>query len=207
MPNSTKRTKKRDPIPILGYALLGLIHQKQSSGYDLRKVFAETAMGNYSSSPGAIYPALQRLETDRLAIGEIEESAGMRRRRVYRITKPGSAALKKWLARPVAYDDVKRGADELMLRFAFMEHALGAAACVDFLRDFRAALPPYIAELEAFLNANRKQMPLSAQLALESGLRSYRCTYDWIEFALRAYQGLSAGRSKQTLRSSKGGYV
>ena len=32
------------------------------SGYDLRKVFEETALGNYSSSPGAIYPALSRLE-------------------------------------------------------------------------------------------------------------------------------------------------
>jgi DNA-binding PadR family transcriptional regulator len=52
---------KAQPISILGYALLGLIHQKPSSGYDLRKTFTETAMGSFSNSPGAIYPALARL--------------------------------------------------------------------------------------------------------------------------------------------------
>jgi len=58
-------------VPLLGYALLGLIHQKPSSGYDLRKTFAETAMGNYSDSPGAIYPALERLESQGLVRGVI----------------------------------------------------------------------------------------------------------------------------------------
>jgi len=53
--------KKHPQITVLGYALLGLLQQKAQSGYELRKVFAETAMGNYSSSPGAIYPALERL--------------------------------------------------------------------------------------------------------------------------------------------------
>ena len=37
-------------ISVLGYALLGLIELKPGSGYDLRKIFAETAMGNCSSS-------------------------------------------------------------------------------------------------------------------------------------------------------------
>lgn len=44
---------RRSDISILGYALPGLIHQKPSSGYDLRRTFAETAMGNYSSAPAA----------------------------------------------------------------------------------------------------------------------------------------------------------
>ena len=203
---STKDTIKRDALPLLGYALLGLIHQKPSSGYDLRKVFAETAMGNYSSSPGAIYPALQRLEADGLLIGHVEETAGMRRRCVYRISKSGSAALKKWLARPVGLDEVKGGADELMLRFAFMEGVLGASACVDFLRNFGATLSTYIAELETFLEANQKLMPLSARLAFESGLRNYRCTHEWTEYAMRAFQDVEADH-KQHNRSSKGGHV
>ena len=66
---------KRSTTPLLGYALLRLLYQKSRSGYDLRKVFAETAMGNYSSSPGAIYPALQRLEVDQLVLGRVEETA------------------------------------------------------------------------------------------------------------------------------------
>jgi DNA-binding PadR family transcriptional regulator len=49
-------------ISQLGFALLGLIHQQPMSGYDLRKVFTASALGSYSDSPGAIYPALNRLE-------------------------------------------------------------------------------------------------------------------------------------------------
>ena len=59
-------------IPSLGYALLGLL-QKPSSGYDLRKVFSSTSMKTYSDSPGAIYPALRRLEHRGLVRGTIEE--------------------------------------------------------------------------------------------------------------------------------------
>ena len=36
------------------------------SGYDLRKIFTTTAMGSFSDSPGAIYPALARLEANGL---------------------------------------------------------------------------------------------------------------------------------------------
>ena len=59
-------------IPSLGYALLGLIEQKPASGYDLRKIFSSTSMKYYSDSPGAIYPALGRLEQQGLLRGTID---------------------------------------------------------------------------------------------------------------------------------------
>src|SRR3974377_2146876 len=119
---------KTTALPLLGYALLGLLHQKERPGYDLRKVFAETAMGNYSSSPGAIYPALERLEAGGLIRGKVEEAGRLRRRCVYRLSPKGLAELKKWLARPIERTDVLRGVPELMLRFAFLHPALGAGA-------------------------------------------------------------------------------
>ena len=179
---------KAADISILGYALLGLIGLKPSSGYDLRKMFAETALGNYSSSPGAIYPALEKLESQKLIRGVVEESAGLRRRRVYRNTAAGAAALKKWLSRPVQQEDAMRGAQELMLRFSFMDHVLGADAAVNFLQEFRAALKHYLSGLESYARANMEQMPLSGRLALESGIRGYRATYEWTAYAIRAYR-------------------
>ena len=47
---------------LLGYALLGLIYQQPLSGYDVKKIFASTPMAGFSDSPGAIYPALRKLE-------------------------------------------------------------------------------------------------------------------------------------------------
>jgi DNA-binding PadR family transcriptional regulator len=196
---------KRPPTPLLGYALLGLLHQKPQSGYDLRKIFAETAMGNYSSSPGAIYPALQRLARHKLIAGRVEASGGMRRRRLYRLTDRGVAELKLWLARPIEPADVKRGAAELMLRFSFTEKALGVDACIAFLRNFSAALTPYIAELEEFLRARYGQMPLSGRLALENGIRGYRGMHEWSEYALQSFLDLKAATPKRKPSTSKGG--
>jgi DNA-binding PadR family transcriptional regulator len=174
--------------PLLGYALMGLIHHKPSSGYDLRKVFAETAMGNYSSSPGAIYPALERLERGGLIRGTVEETGGMRRRRLYRLSPRGLTELKKWLLRPIAPGDVLRGSGELMLRFSFMDRVLGAGACITFLESFQDALAKYLPELEAFLAGHAKGMTLSSRLALESGIRGYRSLHDWTAYALREYR-------------------
>lgn len=196
---------KRSTTSLLGHALLGLLQQKSRSGYDLRKIFAETAMGNYSSSPGAIYPALQRLEFDQLIRGKVEETRGMRRRRLYGITDTGVAELKMWLAKPIQPTDVQRGAGELMLRFSFMEDALGVSACIYFLSNFGAALEPYVAELEAYLTAQADTMPLSGRLALENGIRGYRSMHDWTKYALGVYRQLQANSKTHTAGTRKGG--
>ena len=131
---STYSTIEAFDISVLGYALLGLIDLKSSSGYDLRKIFAETAMGNYSSSPGAIYPALKRLQSQKLIRGVVEDSAGLRRRRVYHSTPAGTAQLCKWLSKPIAQSDVMRGGPELMLRFSFYGTGAGSRKCRQFSR-------------------------------------------------------------------------
>src|SRR3984885_849225 len=104
-------------IPALGYALLGLL-QKPPSGYDLRKIFSSTSMKTYSDSPGAIYPALRRLEEEGLIRGTVEEGSGMRRRQIFRLTPKGLAELKRWITSPVTVEDLIRGGQEILLRFA-----------------------------------------------------------------------------------------
>ena len=94
--NSTQRTilQRTMSAPTnLGFALLGLVHKEPMSGYDLRKVFAETALGNYSSSPGAIYPALARLEKQGLIIGKEDRSKSLRPKKLYRPSAKGEDAL------------------------------------------------------------------------------------------------------------------
>ena len=161
-------------------------------------------MGNYSSSPGAIYPALERLVVGGLIRGTVEEKSGLRRRCVYRLTGKGLAELKRWLARPIQQSDVMRGAGELMLRFSFMDQVLGPAACIGFLTSFRSALTPYIAELESYLAANISKMPLSGRLALESGILGYRSLRDWTGHAVRAYRKLQRSNSTAKPKPSKG---
>lgn len=179
----------RTEIPLLGYALLGVLNEAPMSGYGIRKIFTDTPMGGFSNSPGAIYPALERLEKAGLIRGRVEDSSGLRRRKIFQLTEPGTKAFKEWLKRTVNQDDVMHRPDELMLRFSFMDNAIGEAATIRFLRSMNAELATFAGSLREFLNSNRTKLPRSGALALESGVRRYEALLAWSEHAIAVYEG------------------
>src|SRR5690606_29151895 len=146
-------TSGRASRTTLEYALIGLIRQFPRSGYELRKVFVETAMAGYSGSPGAIYPALRRLEADGLIEGTERPGGPGRPRREFRLTRAGEEVLQAWLAQPVTRDDVALRLDELMLRFAFLGYADSPGRTLDFLASLEAHLDAFLDELREQLEA------------------------------------------------------
>lgn len=179
------------PITTLGYALLGLLQQRPFSGYDLRKFFATTPMRGFSDSPGAIYPALRRLEEGGFVRSKVER-AGLRQRQMFRPTTAGIAAFRKWQTRTVSQEDVVRRADELMLRFAFMDQTAGRDQARRFLKELASELAAYTSSLRSYLAA-AEPMPTSGRLALESGIQRYEALLRWARGAIAAYQ---KGRKK-----------
>jgi DNA-binding PadR family transcriptional regulator len=173
---------------LLGYALLGLIHQQPQSGYDLRKIFASTAWGTFSDSPGAIYPALRRLEKRELVCGTVVESATLRRRRVFRITPQGLDAFKAWLKMPVTRDDVIRRVPDLMVRFAFMDRTVGEERTAEFLSEYAGEMAGYIPSLQQYLETHASEMPLSSRLALECGIQEYESRLQWARSSITLYE-------------------
>lgn len=173
---------------LLGFALLGLLQQAPMSGYDVRKVFESTAMGSFSDSPGAIYPALRRLEVRGLARSEVPESESLRKRRVFCSTPAGFAALKAWLIRPVTRDDVIRRIGDLMLRFAFMDQTLGEEQTSRFLDEFANQMANYIPALRQHLESHVGEMSLSGRLALEFGIQGYEAQLHWARTARTLYE-------------------
>ncbi|MFZ0732677.1 MAG: helix-turn-helix transcriptional regulator [Candidatus Sulfotelmatobacter sp.] len=189
-----KRTNS-PPVPSLGYALLGLLHGKPASGYDLRKIFASTSMMTYSDSPGAIYPALRRLEKQGLIRGTVEKGSGMRRRQVFGLTAKGLAELKRWISLPIGRDDLSSGLKMVMLRFAFSEKAVGPSASLDILKSVEAALGPHLQDLGEKLEKMRPVAPTSGRLALECGIRSYESLLEWSRYAILIFEKqLQGGR-------------
>jgi DNA-binding PadR family transcriptional regulator len=159
------------------------------SGYDVRKLFETTAMGTFSRSPGAIYPALARLEREGLLEGEVENPDTLRPRKVYSVTDQGRAALRETCLQPVARDDVIWSRDDLMLRFVFMDYVLEREEQVRFLEQWREADEAYTGEIkEQSTLPGLDQAPL-AQFALQHGLRGYRMEADWIEEVLAHLRG------------------
>ena len=180
---------KRQAKPThLGYALLGLVHDKARSGYDLRKVFAETALGNYSSSPGAIYPALARLEKQGLVEGREDHTKRLRPKKLYRPTALGRRVFRAWLKAEISQDDVSRRLDELMLRFAFHATLDDDRATHAFLVALAEKLGAYVAVLETQAQKLQHKASRHARLALEAGIEQYRAAARWAQKALNQFE-------------------
>ncbi|HEY5971900.1 MAG TPA: PadR family transcriptional regulator [Pseudoxanthomonas sp.] len=164
---------------LLGHALLGLLLPGPASGYDLRQIFVRTPMASFSDSPGAIYPALARLEKGGLVTSRVDPSTGLRLRRLYALTEAGRNRLRAWVAQPITREDVVSDMDGLLLRFAFLDGAGATARAPTFLRELQVTLEAYLSELRAYLAKHGPVTPLTGRLALENGLRGYEAHLRW----------------------------
>ena len=159
----------------LSYALLGLMQMEPRSGYALRKVFETTPLGNYSSSPGSIYPALKSLEAAGLV--ETRGPRDARGKGLYHLTSTGRDALEAWLAAPV--EDL----GEAMLRFAFLPED-DAPRLLAFLDAFEAAAKTKATGLDAFLASDAaRMMSPKGRIAVAHGRLGLQASADWAAWA------------------------
>jgi DNA-binding PadR family transcriptional regulator len=176
-------------ISTLSLAVLGLIAQRPRSGYDLRKVFSTTPLGHFSSSPGAIYPALKRIEKCGWVRGSIDNKKTLRPRMVYRITKRGKDVLKEHLLQPVTRDDVIWRMDDLMLRFTFIEQVVGRKRTLQFLKEFMTEIESHHRSLQQYLEEVKGIIPTCGRLAMENGIEIYKMNAKWAKRAIKELEG------------------
>jgi len=168
----------------LSLAILGLISLQPLSGYDLRKCFATTPMGHFSASPGAVYPALGRLEKAGWIQGAQDDRQELRPRRMFSLTEEGKAILVAYLSRGITREDVIWRLDELLLRFSFMGHWVTKARVKRFLIQFGQEACRYVEVLRA-QRASFPDLPsATARLALEYGIEQYQAAVRWADQAL-----------------------
>ncbi len=169
-------------ITPLGYALMGLIDGEPKTGYALRKVFETTPMGNYSSSPGSIYPALAGLERTGLVEtrGGNSKDLKIRGKGLYHLTAAGNDAFQAWLVAPVDGKDLSTA----MLRFAFLQGNPDRGLTLAFLDRFAAAADGEAQGLQQFLDSDfGRAMPLQSRLAVEQGRRQFESSAGWAVWA------------------------
>jgi DNA-binding PadR family transcriptional regulator len=180
--------KQKADLSTLSLAILGLISQRPLTGYDLRKIFLTTPMGHFSSSPGAIYPALRRIEEADWIRGDASAGRTRRQRMVYEITARGRKALKEHLSQSVTEEDVVWQMDDLMMRFAFMDGVVGREKTLRFLRDFAARIDAHVADLRGYLESARSILPACGRLAMENGIQGYEMNAQWARRAIQELQ-------------------
>lgn len=167
----------------LGYAILGLLF-KSKTGYQVRKIFETTPLGEFSSSPGSIYPALNRLLSENLITKEINSTNN---KNEFVITKRGISIVKDWCNRPLTLDDVKNKFGEVMLKFVLMEQLSDRDTINLFLFSLKENLSVYKAELDNYLSNNRTDLNLHSRLALQQGIEVCNANYNWALNTLNKY--------------------
>jgi len=165
--------------------LLGLICRQPSTGYDLKRRFATTALGVYQPSSGALYPALGRLERRGLLASQALPPTGHGRPpRRYAVTDAGREAHLDWLREQVVPETVAQDLGLHLVRFALMGHALPQEAVREFLGRLRAALATFVAALERQAELAEAGGDRYAALAVGHGLAVHRASLAWAEQAI-----------------------
>lgn len=168
-----------ETLSTLSLAILGLLSKSPSSGYDLRKVFMNTPMGVFSSSPGAVYPALKRCEKNGWIRGDIDNTTELRPRQVFHLTEAGKSLLKKTLCQAVTLEDATQRPGDLILRFAFMDGMLSDSEIAAYLESYLTSMEAYLETLGEIRESMPPDTQKCAYLALEHGLMAYRANIEW----------------------------
>ena len=79
----------------LSLLILSLLSRKSMYGYEIAATVHRDTDGTFTWREGSLYPNLHKLQADGLIEGEWEEKETGRKRRYYKITKVGRAALKE----------------------------------------------------------------------------------------------------------------
>jgi DNA-binding PadR family transcriptional regulator len=101
---------------MLDKTILGILHYKDLTIYDIKKAIERNINFFYSSSYGSIHPTLKKLETKEMIKTKSEIENG-RLKKIYSITKKGKLEFHKWLLTDIGIEKIQ---DQGLLRLFFL---------------------------------------------------------------------------------------
>lgn len=169
----------------LQHAILGFLHHRARTGYDLKRLFDSTVRHFWPADQSQIYRTLGRLEEQGLARMEVVPQQDRPDRKLYHITDAGREALRRWLTRPLPPAET-REATLIQLFFA------GAVDDQDvleqlarYLEGARAGLIRYesieIGDILAEADLGDERDAFYQSLTLDHGIAMMRAEVAWLE--------------------------
>lgn len=170
----------------LRYALLALLGDGESHGYELLKRFNERLGPLWHPNIGQVYQLLHELERRNLVVRR-DEACGTRVRRLFRLTPRGERSLRTWLDRRPGWPPPLR--EEIFVRVLAAERHGAEAVLVQLERqehEYRRYLTLVTEE------AARPNAPVTRRLAHEAAMGQAEAHLRWL------------GRCRELLVSRKG---
>lgn len=162
-------------------ALLGLLAQRASHGYELRAAFEAIVGGdaNWDVKPAQIYATLERLAEAGLVtcvsdLGEGDEPA----RRIYAITDQGREALQEWFSCGVAPEHQR---DEFYVKL-MVALISGAGDPERILRTQRNFVYQHLHAMTTQRNALDSRVALAQVLLLDKAIMHLEADLRWLDF-------------------------
>ncbi|APT46421.1 PadR family transcriptional regulator [Bacillus safensis] len=103
---------------VLKYAILGLLDQRELTGYDITKHFKDSLGQFWSAKHSQIYPELKRLTEEGFIEFDIHIQGKKLEKKVYQITAAGKEELRQWLKTKDPIPETTK--DEFMLKTFFI---------------------------------------------------------------------------------------
>jgi DNA-binding PadR family transcriptional regulator len=146
------------------YAILGFLSWQPLTGYDLKKLFAESVTLHWSGNSNQIYKALVELHRDELVTLAVEYQPDHPPRKVYSITEKGQTTLRQWVLSTPELPQLKH---TLLVQLAWADQLTPV--------ELDGLLTRYEREVEAHLVMFREQ----AKRSKHTPNRTPRETYLW----------------------------
>jgi DNA-binding PadR family transcriptional regulator len=154
---------------------LGALHLGDASGYEIKKLFEEGDFSHfYESSFGSIYPALNKLVEEGLAVCTEKPQDKRPDKKVYSITTKGRAAFAEALKGPVAPDSYRSDFCFIMV-FGHLVPLERLDRLIDTQSEF------YRANIARMETCDLSGAPGSARFIHDLGLAVYRTAAAYLE--------------------------
>ncbi len=177
--------------------------REPSSGYDLKTEFNDGARHFWSAELSQIYPALKRLENQRLLNSSVESSPKGPDRKVYKRTNKGRAELISWLELgPVM--GTQRFA--YIAQLAFFSELRDLDRTLEFFRDLRSKCNQLLTTLEAIEteealeDKEMSDVEFHDSLCLQMGLTSLRGRIEWCDECMERIRQRQQSSSNKELK-------
>ncbi len=183
----------------LAHAILGLLQQREMTGYDLKTSCFDRCIAHlWPADQAQIYRTLDKLVAQGWIACTVEIQHERPNRKVYSVTEAGKAELSRWLQQSQPLPTVR---DPLLVQLHFAAQ-LPDSAILSLLEQQLEARRERLAECETVAlsdfdgqSASREQK--MQQLVLELVLQKEQAHIDWLKSALEVFRKPRASSARQ----------
>ena len=177
----------------LKHGLLGLLTIRQSSGYDLSKLFQESLSFFWVANQSQIYRELDKMEQLGWVVSSKVEQDARPNKRVYGITQEGNKELVRWLKEDNA-EDLAVVRNPLLMKL-FFSGKVDREYAIALLRKYRDFCEEARAEIRAEVDGIGKVEESAAKpaywlYATDYSIRHYDFQIEWIDETLARLEAL-----------------